>query len=377
MMFYLHNLADGARVDFLKVFNVFQYITFRAVAAATTAFLISLVFGNWVIRRLISLKLGQPIRTKEEVHKLYELHGQKAGTPTMGGVLILGSVVISSLLWARPDNSAVWLLLGTLVYCGALGFWDDYLKVSKKNSGGISERTKLIGQGIMALIVAAYFLTNPAIEVQARMLFVPFSKHPVIWNLGAFTVVFFALVIVGASNSVNLTDGLDGLAAGCTITTAFAYGVLCYVAGNVKISDYLDLPFYPFAGELAVVCMAMVGASFGFLWFNCHPAKVFMGDTGSLAIGGFLGVVAICCKQELLLVVIGGVFVIEAVSVLIQRTWFKITRRIHGEGRRVFLMSPIHHHFELKGWKENTVIVRFWIVSVMFALLGLATLKLR
>jgi phospho-N-acetylmuramoyl-pentapeptide-transferase len=377
MMFYLYKLSIGASTDSLKALNVFQYITFRAVAAAVTAFLLSLIFGNWVIRRLISLKLGQPIRTKEEVHKLFELHGGKAGTPTMGGVLLLGAVVLSSLLWARPDNTAVWLLLFTIVYCGALGFWDDYLKVSKRNASGMSERSKLIGQGILAAIVTAYFLLNPAIEVQARSLYVPFYKTAVVENLSWFTVVFFALVIVGASNAVNLTDGLDGLAAGCTITTAFAYAVLCYVAGNVVIAKYLDVPFYPFAGELSVICMALVGASFGFLWFNCYPAKVFMGDTGSLAIGGFLGVAAICCKQELLLVVVGGIFVIEAVSVLIQRTVFKITKRIYGEGRRVFLMSPIHHHFELKGWKENTVIVRFWILSVMFALLGLATLKLR
>ena len=377
MMYLLYRLSIGTDVEFLKAFNVFQYITFRAIAAAVTAFLLTLVFGNWVIRKLISLKLGQPIRTKEEVHKLYELHGGKAGTPTMGGVLLLGAVVISSLLWARPNNTAVWLLLFTIVYCGALGFWDDYLKVSKKNASGISERTKLLGQGILAAIVCGFFLLNPAIEVQARSLYVPFYKSPVVENLSWFTVIFFALVIIGASNAVNLTDGLDGLAAGCTITTAFAYGVLSYVAGNVRISDYLGIPFYSFAGELSVVCMALVGASFGFLWFNCHPAKVFMGDTGSLAIGGFLGVVAICCKQELLLVVVGGVFVIEAVSVLIQRTWFKVSKRIYGEGRRVFLMSPIHHHFELKGWKENTVIVRFWIMSVMFALLGLATLKLR
>lgn len=377
MMWYLHHLAEGATTDVLKAFNVFQYITFRAVAAAMTAFLVSIIFGNWVIRRLISLKLGQPIRTKEEVHRLYELHGQKAGTPTMGGVLILGSVMVSSVLWARPDNTTVWLLLFALLYCGGLGFWDDYLKVTRKDSGGISERAKLLGQGILALLVSIYFLTNPAIEVQARQLFVPFFKHPLIADLGAGTFIFFVLVIVGASNAVNLTDGLDGLATGCTITTGFAYAVLCYIAGHVTISDYLDLPFYPFAGELAVVCMAMVGAAFGFLWFNCHPAKVFMGDTGSLAIGGFFGVVAICCKQELLLIVIGGVFVIEALSVVIQRTWFKLSRRFYGEGRRVFLMSPIHHHFELKGWKENTVIVRFWILSVMFALLGLATLKLR
>ncbi len=378
MMYYLHELAlRFPDLEFLRALNVFQYITFRAIAAAVTAFLLSLLCGNWVIRRLISLKVGQPIRTKEEVNKLFELHGKKAGTPTMGGVLILGTVIFSSLLWARPDNTAVWLVLFTLLYCGGLGFWDDYLKVAKKNSAGVSERTKLVAQGILAAIVTAYFVFNPNIEVQARELFMPFYKDPVIMNLGAFTVVFFAIVIMGSSNAVNLTDGLDGLAAGCTCTASFTYGILAYAAGNFKIASYLDIPFYPFAGELAVICMAMVGASFGFLWFNCHPAKVFMGDTGSLAIGGMLGVVAICTKQEMLLVVVGGVFVIEAVSVLIQRSWFKITKRMHGEGRRVFLMSPVHHHFELKGWKENTVIVRFWILSIMFSLLGLATLKLR
>ncbi len=378
MMYYLHQLPlHFPEHDFLRALNVFQYITFRAIAAAVTAFLLSLMCGNWVIRRLISLKVGQPIRTKEEVNKLFELHGQKAGTPTMGGILILGTVFISALLWARPDNSAVWLLLFTLLFCGALGFWDDYLKVAKKNSAGVSERTKLIAQAILAAIVTGYFLLQPQYQVQARELFVPFYKEPVILNLGAFTFVFFAIVIMGSSNAVNLTDGLDGLAAGCTCTAAFTYGILAYAAGNWKLASYLDIPFYPFAGELAVICMAMVGASFGFLWFNCHPAKVFMGDTGSLAIGGMLGVVAICTKQEMLLVVVGGVFVIEAVSVLIQRSWFKITKRRFGEGRRVFLMSPLHHHFELKGWKENTVIVRFWILSMMFALLGLATLKLR
>ncbi|HEV7869396.1 MAG TPA: phospho-N-acetylmuramoyl-pentapeptide-transferase [Chthoniobacteraceae bacterium] len=377
MMYFLHELPLQFPGEFWKVFNVFQYITFRAVAAAVTAFLLSLMCGNWVIRRLISLKLGQPIRTKEEVHKLYELHGSKAGTPTMGGVLLLGAVLISSLLWARLDNTAVWLLLLTLVYCGALGFWDDYLKVTKKSSAGVSEKTKLIGQAILAIAVANFFLLNPAIEVQARALYLPFYKDPVIANLGIFTFVFFALVIIGASNAVNLTDGLDGLAAGCTATAAFAYAVLAYVCGHVGIASYLGIPYYSFAGELTVVCMSLVGASFGFLWFNCHPAKVFMGDTGSLAIGGMLGVVAICTKQEMLLIVVGGVFVIEAMSVLIQRTWFKITKARYGEGRRIFLMSPVHHHFELKGWKENTVIVRFWILSIMLGFLGLATLKLR
>ncbi len=217
-----------------------------------------------------------------------------------------------------------------------------------------------------------YFLTNPLIEVQARSLYLPFFKTPVIADMGSFTFVFFALVIIGASNAVNLTDGLDGLAIGCTITVAFAYALLTYAAGNFRIAEYLQVPFYPFAGELAVVCMALVGAGLGFLWFNCHPAKVFMGDTGSLAIGGMIGVVAICCKQELLLVVVGGVFVIEAVSVILQVVRFKLTGKTASS-----LMSPIHHHFELKGWKENTVIVRFWILSIIFALLGLATLKLR
>jgi phospho-N-acetylmuramoyl-pentapeptide-transferase len=366
MMYLLYNLRGQ-----FPAFNVFQYITFRAVAAAVTSFLLCLIFGNWVIRRLIGLKIGQPIRTKEEVHKLAELHGGKAGTPTMGGVLLLGAVVISSLLWAKPQNHAVWLAIFSTVYLGMLGFADDYLKVAKKKSDGISSRAKLIAQLGLAAIITGFFLFNPAIEVQARALYVPFYKEPVILNLSWATFFFFALVVVGASNAVNLTDGLDGLATGCTITVALTYAVLAYVAGNVRISSYLQVPFYPFTGELTVVCMALVGAGLGFLWFNCHPAKVFMGDTGSLAIGGVLAVVAICCKQELLMLVVGGVFVMEALSVILQVMSFKLT------GKRIFAMSPIHHHFELKGWKENTVIVRFWILSMMFAFLGLATLKLR
>jgi len=376
MMFYLYKLSETGE-EWLRVFNVFQYITFRAVAAAMTAFLLSILFGHKVIRKLISLKVGQPIRTAEEVNRLFELHGKKAGTPTMGGVLIHGTLITSTLIWARPDNAAVWLVLFVILACGALGFWDDFLKVSKKNSAGASERTKLLGQVAVAGVVAAFFLLNPATDLQARALYVPFYKAPIIENLSWWTVGFFALVIVGASNAVNLTDGLDGLAAGCTATSAFAYGVLSYAAGNVKVAQYLQIPYYPLAGELSVVCMALVGSSIGFLWFNAHPARVFMGDTGSLAIGGFLGVVAICCKQELFLVLGGGVFVIEATSVLIQRIVFKITKRMYGEGRRVFRMSPIHHHFELQGWPENVVIVRFWILSFLFSLLALATLKLR
>jgi phospho-N-acetylmuramoyl-pentapeptide-transferase len=366
MMYFLHHLSDR----FIG-FNVFLYVTFRAIAAAVTAFLLTLVFGNFIIRILIALKLGQPIRGAAEVHRLAELHGGKQGTPTMGGVLVIGSVFVSSLLWARLDNRFVWLVLFCMVYLGALGFADDYLKVTKKKSDGISGRIKLVFQIALALIVTAVFLSSPLLEVQARSLYVPFVKAPVITNMGWFTFIFFLLVIVGSSNAVNLTDGLDGLAIGCTITVAFAYALLSYAAGNFRIAEYLQVPFYPFAGELTVVCSALIGAGLGFLWFNCFPAKVFMGDTGSLSIGGMIGVVAICCKQELLLVVGGGVFVIEAVSVILQVMSFKLT------GKRIFVMSPLHHHFELTGWKENTVIVRFWILSIIFALLGLATLKLR
>jgi phospho-N-acetylmuramoyl-pentapeptide-transferase len=366
MMFYLHRLSDH-----VGGLNVFFYVTFRAVAAAVTAFFVCLVFGNFVIRTLTALKLGQPIRQAAEVHRLAELHGGKQGTPTMGGILVIGAVLISSVLWARPDNRFVWLTLFSMIYLGGLGFADDYLKVTKKKSDGISGRIKLVCQIVLALIVTAVFLTSPLLEVQARSLYVPFIKSPVVTNMGWYVILFFALVIVGSSNAVNLTDGLDGLATGCTITVAFAYALLAYAAGNFRIAEYLQVPFYPFTGELVVVCAALVGAGFGFLWFNCYPAKVFMGDTGSLAIGGMLGVVGICCKQELLLVVVGGVFVIEALSVILQVMSFKLT------GRRIFAMSPIHHHFELMGWHENTVIVRFWILSGVFALLGLATLKLR
>ena len=366
MMYYLHRLSD----QFIG-FNVFFYVTFRAVAAAVTAFLVTLIFGNFVIRSLIALKLGQPIRAAAEVHRLAELHGGKQGTPTMGGVLVIGAVFVSSLIWARLDNRFVWLVLFSMIYLGALGFADDYLKITKKKSDGISGRLKLIFQIALAGIITGVFLSSPLLEVQARSLYVPFFKAPVIANMSWFTFVFFALVIVGSSNAVNLTDGLDGLAIGCTITVAFGYALLSYAAGNFRIAEYLQVPFYPFAGELTVVCSALVGAGLGFLWFNCHPAKVFMGDTGSLAIGGMIGVVAICCKQELLLIVVGGMFVIEAVSVILQVMSFKLT------GRRIFVMSPLHHHFELTGWKENTVIVRFWILSIIFVLLGLATLKLR
>jgi phospho-N-acetylmuramoyl-pentapeptide-transferase len=376
MLYYLSELSDwaakqGISNDLLKALNVFSYITFRAICAGITAFLISVIFGNFVIRKLISLKFGQPIRTAAEVHKLHELHGSKKGTPTMGGILLIGSIVISTLLWAKPENPFVWLVLFSAVFLGGIGFYDDWLKVTKKSSDGISSRLKFTLQCLLAGIFTLFFLTNPKLSATAQQLFIPFLKEPLLLGMGVLTFIFYLLVIVGTSNAVNLTDGLDGLATGCTATVAATYAVLVYVAGNIKTATYLQVPFVPYAGELAVLCVALLGSCLGFLWWNAHPARVFMGDTGSLAIGGMLGAVAICCKQELLLVIVGGVFVMEAMSVILQVASFKTT------GRRIFKMSPIHHHFELSGWKENTVIVRFWILSVLFALLGLATLKLR
>jgi phospho-N-acetylmuramoyl-pentapeptide-transferase len=376
MLYYLSEFGDwavaqGYTGDFFKALNVFSYITFRAICAGVTAFVLSLLFGNFVIRKLISLKFGQPIRTAAEVHKLFELHGAKKGTPTMGGILLIGSIVISTLLWAKPENPFVWLVLFSTVFLGAIGLYDDWLKVSKKNSDGISSRLKFFLQCLLAGGFTLFFLLNPSLSATAQQLYIPFLKDPLILGMGFFTFIFYLLVIVGTSNAVNLTDGLDGLATGCTATVAATYAILAYVAGNIKTATYLQIPFVQYSGELTVLCVALLGACLGFLWWNAYPARVFMGDTGSLAIGGMLGAVAICCKQELLLVIVGGVFVIEAMSVILQVASFKTT------GRRIFKMSPIHHHFELSGWKENTVIVRFWILSVFFALLGLATLKLR
>jgi phospho-N-acetylmuramoyl-pentapeptide-transferase len=371
MLYYLSQLGlllHGFSVN--KALNVFQYISFRALCAGLTSFLLCLIFGNAVIRRLISLKFGQPIRSAEEVHRLNELHGGKKGTPTMGGILLIGAVVVSTLLWARPDNPFVWLALITTLFLAALGFYDDWLKVTKKSSAGISSRLKFVLQCILAAGITAFFLLSPGLAKQAQQLYIPFVKGAVL-DLGIWTYLFYLLIIVGCSNAVNLTDGLDGLASGCTVMAGICFGVFTYLAGNAKASAYLQIPYYGFSGELAVVSLALAGAALGFLWWNCHPAKVFMGDTGSLAIGGLLGVLAICCKQELLLAIVGGVFVAEALSVILQVASFKLT------GKRIFKMSPLHHHFELSGWKENTVTVRFWIMAIVLGLLGLATLKLR
>jgi phospho-N-acetylmuramoyl-pentapeptide-transferase len=353
--------------------NIFRYHTFRAGGAAITSFALSLLFGERLIRKLISLKIGQPIRTAAEVHALFELHGKKAGTPTMGGILILASIVISTLIWAKWDNIMVWSVLFATLGLGALGFYDDYLKISKKNSKGVSARTKLVWQCGVALIAGALlaYAVPPDEGVTLRALYVPFIKDALITDMGLFSVLFFTLIIVGSSNAVNLTDGLDGLATGCSLTTALAYAGFGYICGNAKYSEYLGVAHHTLANELPIVAMALAGACLGFLWFNAHPAKMFMGDTGSLALGGCIATLAIGCKQEIVLALVGGVFVMEAMSVIIQVISFK------KRGKRVFKMAPIHHHFELGGWHENQVIVRFWILSLLFALLGLATLKLR
>ena len=375
-----------------RFLNLFQYITFRAASAGLLAFILSVIFGPRVIRRLISLKVGQPIRTAAEVHKLAELHGGKIGTPTMGGVLIIGSVLIATLVCARPLNPFIAVCACTMAACGLLGFCDDYKKVKEKKSDGISSRKKLGWQLVIALIAACFLYFKKEISgfgatpqqiadglagyrlgetrIDIGSICFPLFKEEII-NLHWMIIPFFALVIVGCSNAVNLTDGLDGLATGTTISVALSYAFLAYLAGHFYMAtEYLVIPHNRYIGELAVFLMALAGAGFGFLWFNCHPAKVFMGDTGSLAIGGALGTAAICTKQELLLVIIGGVFVMEAMSVILQVGSFKLRKK------RIFKMSPIHHHFELLGWHENQVIIRFWIISIMLALFGLALLKI-
>ena len=351
--------------------NLLRYITFRAGVACLLAFGLSLLCGRWVIRKLISLKIGQPVRTAEEVHKLAELHGSKAGTPTMGGVLILGTLLISVLLLAPMDNPMVLSVVFVTIGLGCLGFVDDYLKVTKKTSDGVRGKVKLITQFIVALAVGLFLYNHPGTSSHIRELYVPFVKEPVIADMGLWCLPFFVVVIVGSSNAVNLTDGLDGLAIGCTITVAMAYTVFTYLVGHQYYAEYLFLPHNQFSGELAVVCLALIGAGLGFLWYNCHPAKVFMGDTGSLALGGTIGTIAICCKKELVMVIVGGIFVMEAGSVILQVGSYKLRKK------RIFRMAPIHHHFELKGWHENQVIIRFWTLSLIFALIGLATLKIR
>jgi len=346
-----------------SVFNVFRYITFRTIYASLTAFLICFLLGPWVIRKLTALQIGQFIREDGP-----ESHLQKAGTPTMGGSLILFSVIVSTLLWTNLTNAYVWIVLLVTVGNGLIGFTDDYLMLIKKRSKGLSAKGKLLLQTALALLVGALLFQQPDFNTQVTL---PFLKK-ISPDLGLGYVLFAAFVIVGTSNAVNLTDGLDGLAIGPAIIVASTYMVFAYVAGHAKIANYLQINYVVGCGEITIFCGALAGAGFGFLWFNTYPAQIFMGDVGSLSIGGALGTVAVITKQEILLILVGGLFVVEALSVIFQVGFFKMTN-----GRRIFKMAPLHHHFELKGWPEPKVIVRFWIIAIMLALLSMSTLKLR
>ena len=363
----------GSESYFYKGLNVFQYVTFRTAWATITALVISLLLGGKVIKKLQELKIGQEIR-----EELSAEHQAKKGTPTMGGVLILGSVFLSTILWARIDSIYLWLALGATMAFGLIGFADDYIKIVKKRSLGLTEGQKLLGQLLTAIVVwgILYYLANYPWNVS-----IPFIKETAITNItnvGAFVYLFFIIfVLLGSSNAVNLTDGMDGLAASVTFIAMAALTALTYVASDRRWADYLDITHKPEAAELTVFCGAMVGASLGFLWYNAPPAEVFMGDVGSLAIGGALGTVAILTKQEFLLIFIGGVFIIEAISVILQVSYFKFTKRTTGTGKRIFLQSPLHHHFQLAGWKESKIVFRFVIIAILFALLSLSTLKLR
>ncbi len=359
---------------FYKGLNVFQYVTFRTAWATITALLITLLFGGKVIRKLSDMKFGQEIR-----EELSPEHQAKRGTPTMGGILIIGSVFVSTLLWARLDNLFLWLALGATTLFAVVGFADDWIKIVKKRSLGLTSSQKLVGQLITAVAVWAvlYFATNYSWNLS-----VPFLKEtaepfgisvipPVLY------LVFIIFILLGSSNAVNLTDGMDGLASSVTFIAMAALTALTYIASDRRWAEILDLTHNPASAELTVFCGAMVGASLGFLWYNAPPAEVFMGDVGSLAIGGALGTVAILTKQEFLLPFIGGVFIIEAVSVMLQVGYFKFTKKTAGVGKRIFLQAPLHHHFQLAGWKEPKIVFRFVIVAILFALLSLSTLKLR
>jgi len=365
---------------YFHALNVFRYITVRTALASLTALLITLVLGPWVIQNLRQLQIGQFIR--EEGPKS---HQAKAGTPTMGGVLIVGSTVIPTLLWGDLQNAYVWLAIFTMLVFGAIGFIDDYNKVVKKRNLGLTGALKFTFQIIASCAVAVTLLSLTASGTYSTQLSVPFFKnfHPdlVIHSLLYSTygwwfsyvpfLIFVAMVIVGSSNAVNLTDGLDGLAIGCVVVAAGALTVLTYVTSHARFSAYLDLQHLPQVGELTIFCGALVGSSLGFLWYNAHPAEVFMGDVGSLALGGSIGMIGVSIKQEILLFFVGGVFVLEATSVILQVLSFRLT------GKRIFRMSPLHHHFELGGWSESKTIVRFWIMALIFALFSLTTLKLR
>lgn len=365
MFYFLHFFQD-----LYSPLRLFRYITFRAVAGAGTAFLLTVLLGPWFIGQLRRLKVGQYL-----LEEVAALHAGKSGTPTMGGLLIIASIVVSTLFWADTTSPLIWLVLGTMVYMAAIGFVDDYAKLTRKKNKGLSARGKMGLQVLGAVLLVAALRSLPSGAGRLEEVMVPFMKSPLIHDMGfAVSLAWVILVVVGASNAVNLTDGLDGLAIGCSTSVAITYLALSYVAGHAAISSYLFVPYVQGAGELAVFCGCMAGACLGFLWFNCHPAQVFMGDTGSLSLGAAIALVALLIRQEVLMVLVGGVFVMEAGSVILQVASYKLRG-----GKRIFAMSPLHHHFEKKAnrWSETQVVVRFWILSIIFALLGILSLKIR
>jgi len=360
----LYHLLFSLR-DKWSVLNVFQYISFRSIYAAITALILTFIVAPFIIRKLQEHKVGQYIRHNGPVE-----HHRKAGTPTMGGIMVLLAVLFSTAIWARWDNRFVILVLLVTIWFGGLGFLDDYLKLIKKHSQGLPARYKLLGQILGALGMGIYLYFNPSNPEWAHKLAVPFFKD-VYLELGWFYVVFVMLVIVGSSNAVNLTDGLDGLATGCIIFATLGIALMTYVAGHSEFSRYLGIVKVTGGGELTVYCASLAGAALAFLWYNAYPAEIFMGDTGSLAIGAALGTIAVIIKQELLLVIIGGIFVAEAISVILQILFYRMKKR------RIFNMAPLHHHFELAGWKEPKIVIRFWIIAIVLFLFSLSTLKLR
>lgn len=353
--------------DFFAAFNIFKYITFRSAMAAMTTFFICVVFGSKVIRKLAAYHVCENVRKKEEVRGLYDLQHHKQGTPTMGGLMMVGSVILATILWADIKNKYIGICLVSMFWLALVGFADDYIKLTMKRSKGLTAKAKFIGQITLGLVVGALIYLDPNLSTK---LDIPFLKN-VVFDLGVYYIFFVMLVIVGASNAVNLTDGLDGLATGCLLMVAFSYGILSYLSGHLRFSQYLLIPYIEGVGECAVFCAAMFGACLGFLWFNCHPAAVFMGDVGSLALGGAIGLVAVLIKKELLLVIVGGIFALEALSVILQVGSFKLRKK------RIFKMAPLHHHFQMLGWPEEKIIVRFWIIAAILALFTLTTLKLR
>jgi phospho-N-acetylmuramoyl-pentapeptide-transferase len=349
---------------YFHVFHVFQYLTLRAILSALTSLVVALLIGPGMIRRLSQKRVGQVIRDDGP-----QSHLSKAGTPTMGGALVLVAITLSTLLWSDLSNRYIWLVLLVTLGFGAIGFWDDYLKIYLKHSRGLSARRKYFFQSILALGAALYLYLTATMPIETQFV-LPFFKH-ILLPMGPFFIVMTYLVIVGSSNAVNLTDGLDGLAILPAVMVAGALGIFAYVTGNINFANYLSIPYVPGSGEIVIFCGSIVGAGLGFLWFNTYPAQVFMGDVGALSLGAALGIIAVIVRQELVLMLMGGVFVLETVSVILQVASFKLT------GKRIFRMAPIHHHFELKGWPEPRVIVRFWIITFILVLSGLATLKLR